>query len=131
MHQPNIDGHSVIDMTVEKEIGGTVYKIRDDLTLGELSQIQDEAVEIDSRTMLTLTKVEKIRVYHELRKIELELPCDMLVLTTPLIPSEDNQEISKMLKVSLDEFGFFLEAHLKLRPVEFAMDGIYICGSAR
>ncbi len=76
-------------------------------------------------------KVEKIRVYHELRKIELELPCDMLVLTTPLIPSEDNQEISKMLKVSLDEFGFFLEAHLKLRPVEFAMDGIYICGSAR
>jgi len=51
----------VIDMTVEKEIGGTVYKIRDDLTLGELSQIQDEAVEIDSRTMLTLTKVEKIR----------------------------------------------------------------------
>ncbi|MCK4387399.1 MAG: CoB--CoM heterodisulfide reductase iron-sulfur subunit A family protein, partial [Dehalococcoidia bacterium] len=76
-------------------------------------------------------KVEKIRVYHELRRRELELPCDMLILTTPLIPHEDNQEISKMLKVSLDEFGFFLEAHLKLRPVEFAMDGIYICGSAR
>jgi heterodisulfide reductase subunit A len=76
-------------------------------------------------------KVEKIKVYHELWRKEIELPCDMLVLTTPLIPSEDNQDISKMLKVSLDEFGFFLEAHLKLRPVEFAMDGIYICGSAR
>ena len=76
-------------------------------------------------------KAEKIRVYHELRKKELELPCDMVVLTTPLIPHEDSQEISKMLKVSLDEFGFLLEAHLKLRPVEFAMDGIYICGSAR
>ena len=76
-------------------------------------------------------KVEKIKVYHELRKRELDLPCDMLILSTPLIPREDNQEISKMLKVSLDEFGFFLEAHLKLRPVEFAMDGIYICGSAR
>ncbi len=76
-------------------------------------------------------KVEKIRVYHELRKTELELSCDMLVLTTPLIPREDNQGISKMLRVSLDEFGFLLEAHLKLRPVEFAMDGIYICGSAK
>jgi heterodisulfide reductase subunit A len=76
-------------------------------------------------------KVEKIKVYHELWRREIELPCDMLVLTTPLIPVEDNQNISKMLKVSLDEFGFLLEAHLKLRPVEFAMDGIYICGSAR
>jgi heterodisulfide reductase subunit A len=76
-------------------------------------------------------KVEKIKVYHELWRKEIELPCDMLVLTTPLVPGEDNKDISKMLKVSLDEFGFFLEAHLKLRPVEFAMDGIYICGSAR
>jgi len=77
------------------------------------------------------TKFEKIKVYHELWRREIELPCDMLVLTTPLIPAEDNQNISKMLKVSLDEFGFLLEAHLKLRPVECAMDGIYICGSAR
>jgi len=76
-------------------------------------------------------KVENVKVYHELWRKEIELPCDMLVLTTPLIPAEDNQNISKMLKVSLDEFGFLLEAHLKLRPVEFAMDGIYICGSAR
>ena len=76
-------------------------------------------------------KAEKIKVYHELWRKEIELPCDTLVLTTPLVPSKDNQDISKMLKVSLDEFGFFLEAHLKLRPVEFAMDGIYICGSAR
>jgi heterodisulfide reductase subunit A len=76
-------------------------------------------------------KVEKIRVYHELRRGEIELPCDMLVLTTPLIPREDNEQISKLLKVSQDEFGFLLEAHLKLRPVEFAMDGVYICGSAR
>jgi heterodisulfide reductase subunit A len=76
-------------------------------------------------------KAERIKVYHELWRREIELPCDTLVLTTPLIPGEDNQDISRMLKVSLDEFGFLLEAHLKLRPVEFAMDGIYICGSAR
>jgi heterodisulfide reductase subunit A len=76
-------------------------------------------------------KVEKIKVYHELWRKEIELPCDMLVLTTPLTPAEDNKNISEMLKVSLDEFGFFLEAHLKLRPVEFAMDGIYVAGTCR
>jgi heterodisulfide reductase subunit A2 len=76
-------------------------------------------------------KVERIRVYHELWRKEIELSCDTLVLSTPLVPAEDSQNISKMLKVSMDEFGFLLEAHLKLRPVEFAMDGVYICGSAR
>jgi len=76
-------------------------------------------------------EVEKIKVYHELWRREIELPCDTLVLTTPLVPNEDNKDVSKMLKVSIDEFGFLLEAHLKLRPVEFAMDGVYICGSVR
>ena len=35
-----------------------------------------------------------------------------------------------MLKVPLDEYGFFLEAHVKLRPVDFATDGIYVAGCA-
>jgi heterodisulfide reductase subunit A len=75
--------------------------------------------------------VERVRVYHQLRQNELELPCDMLVLTTPLVPRSDNDEISKMLKVPLGQEGFFMEAHLKLRPVEFATDGLFVCGSAR
>lgn len=69
-------------------------------------------------------------MYHELWRRGIEIPCDIPVLTTYLIPAEDNQNISKMLKVSLDEFGSLLEAQLKLRPVEFAMDRIHICGSA-
>ena len=76
-------------------------------------------------------KAEKVSVYHELFGKKVELPCDLVVLTTPLIPGRDNEAISKMLKIPLSEDGFFLEAHLKLRPVEFATDGIYICGSAR
>jgi heterodisulfide reductase subunit A len=76
-------------------------------------------------------KAEKVKVWHQLRGREVELPADMVVLTTPLIPRADNEEISKMLKVPLSEQGFFLEAHLKLMPVEFATDGIYLCGSAR
>ncbi len=76
-------------------------------------------------------KVEGVKVYHELRQKELELPADMVVLTTPLVPNSDGQELSKMLKVPLGEDGFFMEAHLKLQPVETATEGIYICGSAK
>jgi len=76
-------------------------------------------------------KAEKVRVRHQLMGRELELPVDMVVLTTPLVPRVDNKEISQILKVPLSEQGFFLEAHLKLQPVEFANEGIYICGSAR
>lgn len=74
---------------------------------------------------------EKVKVYHQLLGREIELPCDMVVLAAPLVPHDDSIDISRMLKVPLDEHGFFLEAHLKLRPVEFATDGIFICGSAR
>ena len=76
-------------------------------------------------------KAEKVKVWHQLVGREIELPVDLVVLTTPLIPRADNEKISKMLKVPLGEQGFFLEAHLKLKPVEFATDGIYLCGSAR
>jgi len=76
-------------------------------------------------------RVEAVKVYHQLRQKELELPADMVVLTTPLVPHVENEDISKMLKVPLTQDGFFLEAHLKLQPVEFATDGIFICGSAR
>ncbi len=77
------------------------------------------------------SKVEAVKVYHELRGRELELPADMVVLTTPLVPNQSNERLSRVLKVPLGEEGFFLEAHPKLQPVEFATDGIYVCGSAK
>lgn len=76
-------------------------------------------------------KVDKVSVYHQLLGRQIELPCDTVVLTTPLVPNEDNQVISRMLKIPLSQEGFFLEAHVKLQPVEFATDGIYVCGAAR
>ena len=75
--------------------------------------------------------VEEVRVYHQLRQSQLEIPCDEVVVTTPLVPRSDNDEISKLLKIPLSQEGFFMEAHLKLRPVEFATDGVFVCGSAR
>jgi heterodisulfide reductase subunit A len=74
---------------------------------------------------------QSVRVQHQLMGKEVVLPADLVILTTPLVAPEGNEEFSKMLKVPLGSEGFFLEAHLKLRPIEFSTDGIYVCGSAR
>ncbi|HJX39367.1 MAG TPA: CoB--CoM heterodisulfide reductase iron-sulfur subunit A family protein [Anaerolineae bacterium] len=76
-------------------------------------------------------RAEAVKVQHQLMGKEVLLPADLVVLTTPLVAGEDNEKLSKMLKVPLGGDGFFLEAHLKLRPIEFATDGVYVCGSAR
>ncbi|MFX0004752.1 MAG: 4Fe-4S binding protein, partial [Candidatus Hermodarchaeota archaeon] len=55
---------------------------------------------------------------------------DLIVLSPPMIPSDNSGPLAKMLKVPLDRHGFFLEAHAKLRPVDFATDGVFLCGCA-
>ena len=55
---------------------------------------------------------------------------DLLVLSGGVGPNPDNKQISQMLKVPLGPDGFFLEAHVKLRPVDFATDGVFVCGLA-
>jgi len=52
------------------------------------------------------------------------------VLSMPVVPRDDAHEVAKLFKVSLDADGFFLEAHVKLRPVDFASDGIFMAGMA-
>lgn len=72
----------------------------------------------------------KLTVYHQLLGREISLPRDLVVLSTPLVAGEDNETISQLLRVSLDENKFFLEGHVKLKPLDFATDGIYLCGNA-
>jgi len=55
---------------------------------------------------------------------------DYVVLNAAVRPNPDNPELAKMLKVPLSKEGYFLEAHMKLRPVDFATDGIFLCGLA-
>lgn len=59
------------------------------------------------------------------------LKVDMVILATPLVAAGSTEQISKVLKVPRGRDGFFLEAHVKLRPVEFATEGIYLCGTCR
>lgn len=60
----------------------------------------------------------------------IEIEADLVVLSTGIAPPEDNRVIANMLKVPLNPDGFYVEAHLKLRPVDFANEGIFLCGLA-
>jgi len=73
----------------------------------------------------------QIRVHNEYLGEDIIIPYDLLVLSTPLVSNDDNKDLAQMLKVPLEENGFFLEAHVKLRPMDFATDGVYICGAAK
>jgi heterodisulfide reductase subunit A2 len=76
-------------------------------------------------------RAEKVRVLDTLMGREIELGVDLVLLTTPLVPASDNGVLSQMMKIPLGMDGFFLEAHQKLRPVEFPTDGIFVAGCAR
>ena len=69
-------------------------------------------------------------VHDSMLNQDIELASDLVVLSTPLIAGE-NEEINQLFKIPLDKNKFFLEAHPKLRPVDFATDGVYLCGSAQ
>lgn len=53
---------------------------------------------------------------------------DLLQLATAVLPPEDNKVLSQFYKVPVNQDGFFLEAHMKLRPVDFATEGVFLCG---
>jgi heterodisulfide reductase subunit A len=72
-----------------------------------------------------------VRVFNEYIGDEMLIPYDLVVLSTPLVANTDNKELAQMLKVPTEANNFFLEAHVKLRPSDFATDGVYIGGSAK
>ncbi|MFX1328421.1 MAG: FAD-dependent oxidoreductase [Promethearchaeota archaeon] len=61
---------------------------------------------------------------------DIEYNTDLLILATPNVPFDDTEKLAKLLKVSTNKDGFFLEADAKLRPIDFATDGIFLCGGA-
>ena len=60
----------------------------------------------------------------------INLEADSLVLAAAVIPNDHNKELARLFKVSTNEDGYFLEAHMKLRPVDFATDGVFLAGLA-
>ncbi|NVM52874.1 MAG: CoB--CoM heterodisulfide reductase iron-sulfur subunit A family protein [Candidatus Helarchaeota archaeon] len=72
----------------------------------------------------------QISVFEPRLQKQLLLEPDLVILSAAFVPTE-NYELAQMLKVPLEENGFFLEAHVKLRPLDFATDGIFLCGTAQ
>jgi len=60
----------------------------------------------------------------------LAIDADYLALAAAVIPSSGNKEISQFFKLTLGPDGFFKEAHVKLRPVDFSTEGLFLCGMA-
>ena len=85
---------------------------------------QVEAVEEEGRPVLRVTATDPILGQ------KLAIDADYLTLSAAVIPPAGNREISQLFKVSLGPDDFFKEAHVKLRPVDFAADGIFLCGTA-
>ncbi len=73
----------------------------------------------------------KVSFYQSVLGVDKEITTDLVVLSTPLVAREDAPEIAGLMRVPMDKNGFFLEAHAKLRPLDFAADGVFVCGSAR
>ncbi|MEK7722440.1 MAG: FAD-dependent oxidoreductase, partial [Elusimicrobiota bacterium] len=71
-----------------------------------------------------------IKCFEPILRMDIVLNADLAVLSAAVVPQPENKELAQMLKVPLDANGFFLEAHMKLRPVDFANDGIFLCGMA-
>ena len=61
---------------------------------------------------------------------EVAIDADILALGVAMVPPEEARELAMLYKVPLNGDGFFLEAHVKLRPVDFATDGVFLCGLA-
>ncbi len=83
-----------------------------------------QAVEESGRPVLRVTVPDAILGQ------ELALDADLVVLSAATIPSTTSDEVARLFKVARNPDGFFQEAHVKLRPVDFAADGVFLCGAA-
>ena len=71
----------------------------------------------------------KVSVIDPILNARLNIPTDLLVLSTGVVPAED-QETAKLLKLPHSDDGFLMEAHIKLRPVESPVEGVFLAGLA-
>jgi len=72
----------------------------------------------------------KVTFWEPVIKEEFDVEPDVVVLSAATIPNPENKHVAEMLKVPLTKDGSFLEAHMKLRPVDFATEGVFLCGMA-
>jgi len=70
-----------------------------------------------------------VAVLEPILREKVVIDCDLVALSAGIVPNK-NDELSKLLKTPVNEDGFFMEAHVKLRPVDSSNQGIFLCGVA-
>ncbi|WP_027365775.1 CoB--CoM heterodisulfide reductase iron-sulfur subunit A family protein [Desulfallas alcoholivorax] len=83
-----------------------------------------EQVQEGAKTVLRVTTTENVL------NLPMVIDADIVALSPAILAPEDGEEMAKLFKVPRNEEGFFLEAHVKLRPVDFNTDGVFMCGIA-
>jgi len=113
------------DLRVYKEYEDLYSRARD-LEVKFIKFIEEAGPEITQTPDQNLL----VSVYDMLAGHEVKFVTDWVVLSTPLIPHKDSVLLARTLKIPLSPDGFLMEAHLKLRPVDTQMDGIFLAGAA-
>ncbi|MBW1678659.1 MAG: CoB--CoM heterodisulfide reductase iron-sulfur subunit A family protein [Deltaproteobacteria bacterium] len=86
--------------------------------------------DLENKPEVTLEKGNlQVSVYDPSLRENVVLNPDLLTLSSAIVPRE-NDELATLMKLQRTPEKFFLEAHMKLRPVDFATEGIYLCGLA-
>jgi heterodisulfide reductase subunit A len=83
-----------------------------------------EAVADNGRSTLKVTSLDPVL------NLRIAIDADLLILSSAVVPAATSNEVSRSFKVPLGPDGFFQEAHVKLRPVDFGAEGVYLCGTA-
>ncbi len=83
-----------------------------------------KAVTEEGKPVLRVTAPDPVLVQ------KLAIDADLLVLSAAVIPSTGSMNVGKFFKVAMNPDGFFQEAHVKLRPVDFAAEGVFLCGTS-
>jgi heterodisulfide reductase subunit A len=112
------------DLRVYKEYEDFYRRARD-LEVRFVRHIEEASPEITQ----TLDGRLQVAAYDSLSGLEVKFPADWVVLSTPIIPNKDEVLLARMLKVPIGNDGFMMEAHLKLRPVDTNVDGVFIAGT--
>jgi len=86
----------------------------------------DRLPEVDAQAGKPL----KVNIWDRTLGRIIEIQPDLLVLSMPVVPGQDVRRLSALFKVPVDADGFFMEAHVKLRPVDFSTDGVFMAGLA-
>jgi len=71
-----------------------------------------------------------VSLIDQMLQVEVQIDADLITLASAILPPKDGQLFARLYKLAINEEGFFQEAHAKLRPVDFATDGVYMAGLA-